>query len=64
MEMGDITPPFGFNLFALSGTIKDAKINDLYRGIVPFFITDLLHVGLLVAVPALSTILPRMMISR
>jgi C4-dicarboxylate transporter DctM subunit len=62
MEMGDITPPFGFNLFALSGTLPDAKINDLYRGIVPFLITDLLHVGLLVAVPSLSTFLPNMMI--
>jgi TRAP-type C4-dicarboxylate transport system permease large subunit len=62
MEMGDITPPFGFNLFALSGTIPEAKINDLYRGIIPFLIADLSHLGLLIAVPALSTFLPDLMI--
>jgi C4-dicarboxylate transporter, DctM subunit len=62
MEMGDITPPFGFNLFALSGTIRDAKINDLYRGIIPFLIADVSHLGLLIAVPALSTFLPDLMI--
>jgi C4-dicarboxylate transporter DctM subunit len=64
MEVGDITPPFGFNLFALSGTLKDVRINDLYRGIIPFFITDILHISLLVAVPVLSTFLPQMMIAR
>ena len=64
MEVGDITPPFGFNLFALSGTLKDVKIDDLYRGIIPFFITDIAHIVLLIAVPALSTFLPQMMITR
>ncbi len=64
MEMGDITPPFGFNLFALAGALPDVQITDLYRGIIPFIITDLLHVALLIAIPALSTFLPDMMITR
>jgi C4-dicarboxylate transporter DctM subunit len=64
MEMGDITPPFGFNLFALAGALPDVQITDMYRGILPFLITDLLHVALLIAVPALSTFLPDMMITR
>jgi C4-dicarboxylate transporter DctM subunit len=64
MEMGEITPPFGFNLFALAGTIKDVKITDLYRGVIPFLIADVLHVALLIAIPALSTFLPEMMITR
>jgi C4-dicarboxylate transporter DctM subunit len=64
MEMGDITPPFGFNLFALSGTIPDARIEDMYRGILPFFITDLFHVSLLIAVPMLSTFLPHLMVGK
>jgi tripartite ATP-independent transporter DctM subunit len=64
MEMGDITPPFGFNLFALAGALPDVQITDLYRGIIPFILTDLLHVALLIAVPALSTFLPDMMISK
>ena len=64
MEMGEITPPFGFNLFALAGTIKDVQITDLYRGVIPFLIADVLHVALLIAVPVLSTFLPEMMIAK
>lgn len=64
MEMGDITPPFGFNLFALAGALPDVQITDLYRGVIPFLIADLVHVALLIAIPALSTFLPEMMITR
>jgi len=64
MEMGEITPPFGFNLFALAGTIKDVRIADLYRGVIPFLIADVLHITLLIALPVLSTFLPQMMITR
>jgi C4-dicarboxylate transporter DctM subunit len=62
MEMGDYTPPFGFNLFALAGTLPGVKITDLYYGIIPFFMSDLLHIVLLVAFPAISTLLPNLMI--
>ncbi len=62
MEMGDYTPPFGFNLFALAGTLKDVKITDLYYGIIPFFFSDLVHIIILVAFPVISTFLPNLMI--
>ncbi len=64
MEVGEITPPFGFNLFALAGTVPNVNIADLYKGIIPFFITDILHIALLVAFPILSTFLPELMITR
>jgi C4-dicarboxylate transporter, DctM subunit len=62
MEMGDYTPPFGFNLFALAGALPGVKITDLYYGIIPFFMSDLLHIILLVAFPVISTLLPSLMI--
>lgn len=64
MEVGEITPPFGFNLFALSGSIKEIRITDLYRGVIPFIITDIVHISLLIALPVLSTFLPEIMIQR
>lgn len=64
MEVGEITPPFGFNLFALSGSIKEIRITDLYRGVIPFIITDIVHISLLIALPILSTFLPEIMIQR
>jgi C4-dicarboxylate transporter DctM subunit len=64
MEMGEITPPFGFNLFALSGSIREIRITDLYRGVIPFLIADILHISLLIAIPSLSTFLPEIMLER
>ena len=60
IEIGLITPPFGINLFGLAGTV-DVPVGTMYRGIIPFFIADICHVALLVAVPALSTFLPSLM---
>ncbi|MBW1791692.1 MAG: TRAP transporter large permease subunit [Deltaproteobacteria bacterium] len=60
VEIGLITPPFGINLFGLAGTV-DIPVGTLYRGIIPFFLADLLHVILLIAVPSLCTFIPRMM---
>lgn len=60
IEIGLITPPFGINLFGLAGTV-DVPVGTMYRGIIPFFIADILHVALLIAVPALSTWLPSLM---
>ncbi len=60
IEIGQITPPFGINLFILTGVINE-PLGILYRGIIPFVIADLCHVALLVAVPSLSTFLPSLM---
>jgi tripartite ATP-independent transporter DctM subunit len=64
MEIGDYSPPFGFNLFALAGTVKEVKISELYRGVVPFFLADLVHISILIAFPILSTFLPNAMIQQ
>jgi C4-dicarboxylate transporter DctM subunit len=60
IEIGMITPPFGINLFILTGVINE-PLSVLYRGIIPFVISDFCHVSLLIAVPALCTFLPNMM---
>jgi tripartite ATP-independent transporter DctM subunit len=60
VEIGLITPPFGLNLFGLAGTV-DVPVGTLYRGIIPFFIADILHVALLIAFPSLCTFLPSIM---
>ncbi len=60
IEIGLITPPFGINLFGLAG-IVDVPATTMYRGIIPFIISDFCHVALLIAVPALSTFLPSLM---
>ncbi len=59
LELGMITPPFGINVFVLHGMRSELPLGQIYRGVVPFLIADLLRLGLLVSVPALSLWLPR-----
>lgn len=57
-EMALITPPVGMNAFVYSGAVREAGLDRVFRGIVPFVIADLVVVALLIAVPAVVTFLP------
>lgn len=57
-EMALITPPVGMNAFIYSGTVKEAKLGTVFRGLVPFIIADLVVVAILIAVPEIATWLP------
>jgi C4-dicarboxylate transporter, DctM subunit len=63
VEIGLITPPFAMNLFGLAGVVPVSMVT-LYRGVVPFIIADVFNVGLLVAVPAIATFLPNIMVAK
>jgi len=60
-EIGQITPPVGLNIFVIRGVAKDVPIGTIYRGVIPFVITDLFHLAMLVAFPQLSLFLPNLM---
>ena len=65
IQMGYISPPFGYTLFYIKGTLPShIGMNAVYWGILPFF--GLQFVGLLIcaAFPDLVTYLPRLMASR
>ena len=54
VEVGLITPPVGLNLFIISGVARDVPMSRTYMGVLPFILTDLLRVALLVAFPSLT----------
>ena len=60
-EIGLITPPIGLNCFVIAG-VTELPLGTVFRGIIPFFIADILHVTLLIAVPQLSLFLPRLLV--
>jgi TRAP-type C4-dicarboxylate transport system permease large subunit len=60
IEIGGLTPPLGIDCFVLSG-VSGIPLGTIYRGVIPFVISDLIHVALLIAVPALSLFLPNTM---
>jgi C4-dicarboxylate transporter DctM subunit len=59
-EMGLITPPVGLNVYIIKG-ISNVPMGTVFRGVVPFIISDIFHVTLLIAVPQISLLLPNMM---
>jgi len=59
--LGMITPPIGMNVFVIHGMAPKLPMGAIYRGVVPFFVADLLRILLLTLVPALVTWLPERM---
>jgi len=57
VEMAQITPPIGFNLFVLQG-MTDHEMNYIARAAVPMFLIMVLMVFVLIAFPELATWLP------
>ncbi len=60
VEMAQITPPVGFNLFVLQGLTGD-DILAVARAAIPFFVILLLAVVLIVIFPGIATWLPTRM---
>ncbi|MDZ7686739.1 MAG: TRAP transporter large permease subunit [Gammaproteobacteria bacterium] len=59
LQTSFLTPPFGFALFYLRGvTPAEVSTGDIYRGVIPFIILQLLMLLLLAWQPALATWLP------
>ncbi|MDT8452831.1 MAG: TRAP transporter large permease subunit [Gammaproteobacteria bacterium] len=59
LQTSFLTPPFGFALFYLRGvTPVEIKTTQIYKGVMPFILIQLLALGLLAYWPALATWLP------
>lgn len=60
LQTSFLTPPFGFALFYLRGVAdKSVKTSDIYKGVVPFIVLQLLLLGALAAWPDIVTWLPQ-----
>ena len=63
MEMGYITPPFGFNLFFMKSIVPpEISMAVIYRSIVPFVFLLILGLIIVIIFPELATFLPQQMI--
>ena len=59
-----ITPPIGLNCYVVAGVRPDIPLSTVFRGIGPFFICDILTLGLFLAIPEIITWLPDKMLNR
>ena len=58
VELGLIHPPVGMNIFVIKSVVEDAKIATIFYGVLPFIITDILRLVLLIVLPGLALWLP------
>ncbi|MEL6710543.1 MAG: TRAP transporter large permease [Pseudomonadota bacterium] len=55
-----ITPPIGLNCFVVAGVRDDLSVQDVFKGVTPFFIADAITIALLITFPAIVLWLPRL----
>jgi C4-dicarboxylate transporter, DctM subunit len=61
-EMALITPPIGMNLFTTLGIFqKETNTKELFQGVIPFIITDIIRLILVVVFPQICLWLPQRM---
>jgi TRAP-type mannitol/chloroaromatic compound transport system permease large subunit len=59
LQTSFLTPPFGFALFYLRGVAPpEVRTLDIYKGVFPFVLIQILMLGILAAFPVLATWLP------
>ena len=59
MEIGYMTPPFGFNLFYMKGLVPPGiSMGDIYRSSIPYTIVSLVGLALVMIFPKIATWLP------
>lgn len=65
LQTSFLTPPFGWALFYLRGTAPDSvRTQDIYLGVAPFVVIQLIGLGIVIAVPGLATWLPDFLYSQ
>jgi tripartite ATP-independent transporter DctM subunit len=55
IEVGQITPPIGINVYVINSMAKDVPMTETFKGIVPFFLSDIVRIAIIIAVPATAT---------
>ncbi|WP_294611704.1 TRAP transporter large permease [uncultured Roseovarius sp.] len=60
VELGLITPPVGLNVFIISSLAKDTPMSTVFRGVLPFLGAEFIRVALILMLPALTLIVPRL----
>jgi len=61
LEMGLISPPVGLNVFIVKSVAPKVPLADIFRGVVPFWGMMVVAIGILIAFPQISLILPNTM---
>jgi C4-dicarboxylate transporter DctM subunit len=59
VEIGLVHPPVGMNVYIINRIAKDVPLTETFKGVIPFLLSDLVRIALLVAFPSLALVLVR-----
>jgi C4-dicarboxylate transporter, DctM subunit len=61
VELGLIHPPVGMNVFVIKTVVPEVSFLTIFTGVLPFIVTDILRLIILIAFPIIATYLPQRM---
>ena len=61
VEVGLITPPIGLNLFVINAMAGDVPMMATFKGALPFVLSDIVRVAVILAFPATCLVLPQLL---
>ncbi len=61
VELGLITPPVGLNVFIIHSLSPDVPMRETFKGVMPFFASEMVRISILLAFPAITLALPRLL---
>jgi tripartite ATP-independent transporter DctM subunit len=61
VELGLIHPPVGMNVFVIKTVVPEVSFLTIFKGVLPFILTDILRLVILIAFPVLALYLPNRM---
>jgi tripartite ATP-independent transporter DctM subunit len=61
VELGLIHPPVGMIVFVIKSVIDDVSFSTIFKGVLPFIVTDLIRLVILIAFPIIALWLPSRM---
>lgn len=61
VTLGLISPPVGMNVFVINSIARDVSLSRIFKGVMPFIVSDLFRLALLVIFPWIALVIPNSM---
>jgi C4-dicarboxylate transporter DctM subunit len=55
VEIGAVTPPVGLNVFVVKGSVPELQLSEVFKGVIPFLLMDLLVIAMIILFPVIVT---------
>ncbi len=59
-ELAQITPPVGLACYAMSGIARDSNLGEIFHGVIPFVVADLVAMAIIFFLPQITAFLPNL----